>query len=109
MAVKKQESESGFSFGEGTIYANKDEYVDKALRFDILEIVFEEGQGFQGADRWKVTVQPHDREDQEIITMGSNPARDAVMDKALNYVVAHGKIPNAKLVKSGNAYYFSSK
>ena len=51
-----------FSFGSGHAYADNAEFASKGLRFDILEIKFEPGRGYEGHDRWLVTVKVADRE-----------------------------------------------
>ena len=61
-----------FSFGSGRAYADNSEYASKGLRFDILEIKFEPGRGYEGHDRWVVKVKVADREPEQL-SLGSNP------------------------------------
>lgn len=99
----------GFSFGEhGAGYAQKDEYATKGLIFDIEEVKYEEGAGFDGADRWAVSVRRHDSKEVEIVTLGSNEKRDEQMQAALDYIETHGLVKNVTLKKSGRAYFFEN-
>lgn len=95
-----------FSFGLGRPYANNDEYAEKGVLFDILAIEFEPGKGFEGRDRWALTVEPKDR-DPEIMTFGSNPKRDEQLRSAEAHLKRGGAIKNKRLRRSGNAYYLT--
>ena len=95
-----------FSFSTGALYADKDEYVSKKLVFTINTIEFQEGRGFEGADRWAVTVSVDDGRPDEIITLQSNDERDAELQSAAAHIENHGPIDKTTLVKSGKAYYF---
>jgi hypothetical protein len=64
-----------FSFGSGHAFADNAEFASKGLRFDIVEIKFEPGRGYEGHDRWLVTVKVADREPEQL-SLGSNPGRD---------------------------------
>jgi hypothetical protein len=94
-----------FSFSSGALYAEKDEYIAKDLIFTIKAVAFQPQAGYEGADRWAVTVELDDRPD-EIITLQSNENRDAELKAAAEHISKHGPIRNTKLVKSGKAYYF---
>jgi hypothetical protein len=95
-----------FSFSAAPLYADKDEFLGKNLVFTIKGVEFQEGAGFEGADRWAVTVSPSDGRLDEIITLQSNDNRDDQLRAAADHINKHGPIPNTKLVKSGKAYYF---
>lgn len=95
-----------FSFSTGALYADKDEYTSKNLIFTINAIEFQEKRGFEGADRWAVTVSFDDGRPHEIVTLQSNDERDAELRAAATHIENHGPIPNTVLVKSGKAYYF---
>ncbi len=95
-----------FSFSSGAEYADKDEYVTKRLVFAITVIEFQEGAGYEGADRWSITVSPEDGQPDEIIELQSNDKRDAQLRAAAEHIAKHGPIVNTRLVKSGKAYYF---
>jgi hypothetical protein len=96
-----------FSFGSGRLYADNDEYASKDLPFDILTIAFESGRGFEGGDRWAITVKAKDR-DPEVMTLGANPKRDEQLQAAQAYLDRVGPITNVRLRRSGNAYYFAN-
>jgi hypothetical protein len=98
--------EETFTFGPSASYANCDEYASKGLLFDILAIAFEPGRGYEGRDRWAVTVKAQDR-DPEVLTLGSNPKRDAKLREAQAYLERSDTIKNVRLRRSGNAYYFT--
>jgi hypothetical protein len=95
-----------FSFSSGAQYADKDEFVAEGLVFSITAIEFQEGAGYEGADRWAITVSPEGGRPDEIITLQSNDNRDAELRAAADHIAKHGAIANTKLVKSGKAYYF---
>lgn len=96
-----------FTFGSGALYANSDEYASKALAFDILAIAFEPGKGYEGANRWAITIKAEER-DAEILTLGANPKRDEQLREAQAHLERGGSIPNTRLRRSGSAYYFVS-
>lgn len=95
-----------FSFSSGAVYADLDEYLAKGLIFTIRSIAFEPNAGYEGADRWAITIAPDDGRPDEIITLQSNAKRDAELKAAAAHIAKHGPMPNIKLVKSGKAYYF---
>ena len=95
-----------FSFGSGHAYADNSEFAGKGLRFEILEIKFEPGRGYEGHDRWLVTVKVADREPEQL-SLGSNPARDQQLREAQSHLGRGGKIENVRLRQSGKAYYFT--
>jgi len=95
-----------FSFGLGKPYANNDEYAEKGLLFDILSIEFEPGKGFEGRDRWALTVKAKDR-DPEVLSLNSNPRRDEQLRSAQAHLQRGGKSSNKRLRLSGNAYYLT--
>lgn len=94
-----------FSFGSNTMYASNEEYATKDLPFDILAIAFEAGRGYEGSDRWAVTVKAEGRE-AEIISLGSNRKRDEQLRGAQAHLKRGGAIKKVRLRRSGNAYYF---
>lgn len=100
------ETVANFSFGSGHSYADNSEYASKGLRFDILAIEFETGRGFDGGDRWLVTVKPEDR-DSEKLSLGSNPGRDEQLHAAQAHLERGGTLKNVRLRLSGNAYYIT--
>lgn len=95
-----------FSFGSGRLYANNDEYAEKGLLFDILSIEFEPGKGYEGRDRWALTLKAKDREP-ELMTLGSNPKRDEELRRAQAHLKRGGTLKNVRLRRSGNAYYIT--
>ena len=70
------------------LYADKDEYIAKNLTFTIKHIKFQAGAGFEGADRWAVTVAAEDGRPDEIITLQSNEKRDAELQAAAAHIEA---------------------
>jgi hypothetical protein len=99
------EAEFSFSSG-GDAYADLDEYIAKGLVFTIKDAAFQPQAGYEGANRWAITVSPDDGRPDEIITLQSNEKRDAELKAAAAHIAKHGPISNTKLVKSGKAYYF---
>jgi hypothetical protein len=97
-------SQGGFRFGAGRSYADNDEYAEKALLFEILAIEYEPGQGYEGRDRWALTVKAKDR-DPEILTLGANPKRGEQLRNAQAHLKRGGSLKNKRLRRSGNAYY----
>lgn len=95
-----------FSFSTGVLYADKDEYLAKGLIFTIKSIEFQENAGFEGTDRWAVTVSVNDGRHDEIITLQSNEARDAELEAAAAHIAKYGPIRSTQLVKPGKAFYF---
>lgn len=95
-----------FSFSSASMYADKDEYLAKNVIFTIKVIEFEESAGYEGTDRWAISVAPDDGRPDEIITLQANDKRDAELQAAADHITKHGPIANTKLVKSGKAYYF---
>lgn len=99
---------SQFTFGSGTIYADKSEYIEKDLVFTIVSIQHEAGRGFDGDDRWAVSVVPADGRIAEIITFSCNAKRDEQLQAAKAHIKEHGPIKDVRLRKSGNAYYLEN-
>jgi hypothetical protein len=95
-----------FSFGTGRTYLDNAEIASKGLRFDILEIKFDPGQGYQNQDRWLITVKFPEGEP-ELLSLGSNPGRDQQLRDAQAYLARGGKITNVRLRESGKAFYFT--
>jgi hypothetical protein len=98
------ETSTNFSFGSGRAYGDNVEYSTKNLTFDILEITREPGRGFDGTDRWSLTVKAADR-DSEILTLGCNPKRDEELGAAQAHLARGGTIVNKRLHRSGTAFY----
>jgi hypothetical protein len=94
-----------FSFSKGPFYADKDEYIAKGLIFIIKSIERQPGAGYEGTDRWAITVTVDDGRPDEIITLQCNEKRDAELEAAAAHIRTHGPIQNAQLVKAGKAYY----
>src|ERR1700735_1434360 len=94
-----------FSFSTAPLFADKDEYITKRLVFTINAIDFQEKAGFEQTDRWALTVTVDDGRPDELITLPSNEARDAELRSAAESIAQDGPIHNARLVKSGKAYY----
>jgi hypothetical protein len=101
-----KETSMNFSFGSGHDYADNSEFASKGLRFDVLAVAFEPGRGFEGQDRWLVTVKVADREP-ELLSLGSNPKRDEQLKAAEAHLAHGGAIKNVRLRQSGKAYYFT--
>jgi hypothetical protein len=95
-------------FAGGAPYADKDEYLSKALVFVIVTIEFEEGRGYEGADRWAVTVETGDGRGREIITLGANKRRNEQMRAARDHIAKRGPICGVCLKRSGRAYYLAN-
>jgi len=85
-------------------YAAKDEYTDKDIKFRVLDVQFEEGDGYKGKDRWAVVIR-NERGENEALTFGCNEGRDLSMNQAqtclengvdmgLLHLVEIGKEPN---------------
>jgi len=100
------ETTENFSFGSGRAYADNAEYADNGTTFDVLAIVREPGRGYDGKDRWALTVKAADR-DGEILTLGCNPKRDEELVAAQGHLARGGTIVNKRLRRSGNAYYLT--
>ena len=105
---RSENDSTEFSFGPTSPFADKSEYVDKKLLFTIREIELEIGRGFEGADRWSVTVEPDDERGTETLTFGCNKERDRQFSSARKYIAARGPISGVRLKKSGNAYYLET-
>lgn len=95
-----------FSFGSGHTFLDNAELASKGLRFDILEIKFDPGRGYQNQDRWLITIKFPEGEP-ELLGLGSNPGRDQQLRDAQAYLARGGKIENVRLRQSGKAYYFT--
>jgi|SRR5580700_658911 hypothetical protein len=94
-----------FTFS-GARYANKNELVAGNVTFTIAAVEHDPNGGFTGESRWKITVRRDDTGAFEIVTLPSNPKRDAQMQAAAEHIAAKGSIAGVRLAKSGNAYYF---
>jgi hypothetical protein len=104
--TKGSSGTGNFSFGSGRMFADNDDYASNGITFAILAIVFEPGRGYDGKDRWAITVKAADRE-AEILTLGSNPGRDEELRAAQAHLERDRTITNKRLRRSGNAYYFT--
>jgi hypothetical protein len=93
-----------FSFGSSQRYANASEYAERAFTFSIEAIEFEPKRGYEGHDRWAITVHIKDR-DPETLTLGSNPKRDEQLRAAQAHLKRGGTIVNKRLRRSGSAFY----
>lgn len=100
------ENSENFTFGSGHSYGDNSEYASKGLAFDILAIEFETGRGYDGQNRWLVTVKPADR-DSEKLSLTSNPGRDEQLRAAQAHLQRGDTIKNVRLRLSGKAYYFT--
>ena len=100
------ETSANFSFGSGCSFADNAKYANKGIAFDVLAIARETGRGFEGNDRWALTVKPADR-DCEILTLGCNPKRDEELAAAQAHLARGGMIANKRLRRSGSAYYLT--
>jgi hypothetical protein len=99
-------SQGGFRFGAGRAYADNAEYAEKGLLFDILAIEYEPGRGYEGRDRWALTVKTKDR-DPEVLTLGANPKRDEQLRGAQAHLKRGGSLKNKRLRRLGSAYYLA--
>lgn len=93
-----------FSFGSGPVFGDNAKYASENITFDILAVAFEIGKGFEGRNRWAITVKAADR-GCEILTLGSNPKRDEELRAVQAHLERGGSITNKRLHRSGNAYY----
>ena len=96
--------------GAPELYASKDEHIDKGLLFDIHGVEFQRGQGFEGADRWLLTIEthyPNGKIVNEIMSFGPNQKRDEQMSAAIVYIKKNGPVEHCRLAKSGNAQYIN--
>lgn len=100
------ETSENFSFGSGRGYADNAEFASKGLSFDVLAIAREPGRGYDGKDRWSLTVKVPDR-DCEILTLGCNPKRDEELAAAQAHLERGGTITNKRLRLSDGAYYLT--
>jgi hypothetical protein len=98
---------ANFVFSGGAPYADKSEYISKDLAFTVAAITFEPGRGFDGQDRWALTVEPEDNRGQEILTFGCNDKRDDQLKVAQEHISRHGPIVGVRLKRSGKAYYLA--
>lgn len=96
-----------FSFGQRPRYADGAAYARDGTLFDILDLAFEPGRGFEGRDRWALTVRAKGKES-EILTLGSNEKRDEELRAAQAHLKRVGIIKGVRLVRSGSAYYLRS-
>jgi hypothetical protein len=93
--------------GAGGGYLSENEKKDLAAKgtvFGITAAVFEEGQGYEGKNRFKVTLVLDDKERFLSFQAGSVESRDDML-KALGAHLEAGNGPEyAKLVKAGRAF-----
>jgi hypothetical protein len=97
-----------FSFTAPAPYSDKTELVEKKLTFTILSIEYQQGRGFEGKDRWAVTVAPDDGRGSEVVTLDCNEKRDAELRSAQSAIKRDGPIRSVRLKRSGKAFYFES-
>lgn len=95
----------GYEYEDTEInYAVKDEYTDKDIKFRVLDVQFEAGDGYKGQDRWAVVIR-NERGENEVLTFSCNEGRDISMNQAqtcleqgtdmgLLHLVEIGKEPN---------------
>jgi hypothetical protein len=95
-----------FSFGSGRTFGENEEYANLGITFDILAIVLEPGRGYEGRDRWAITVKAADRGEQ-ILSFGSNPGRDEELRAAQDHLKNGGTITNKRLRLKDGAYYIN--
>lgn len=95
-----------FSFGSSRSFASNEEYAGERLTFDILAMTYEPGRGYEGRDRWAVTVKVADR-DPQILSLGSNPGRDEELRAAQAHLERGGAIVNKRLRLKDGAYYIN--
>jgi hypothetical protein len=95
-----------FSFGSGNAYVKPEEIAADGLPFDIPAIEFQAERGFEGRDRWALTIK-RDGHDPEILTLGSNPGRDEQLQGAQAFLERGGSLRNIRLVLRGNTYYLN--
>jgi hypothetical protein len=95
-----------FSFGSANAYLDNAELASTGRRFDILEIKFDPGQGYQNQDRWLISIKFPDGEP-GLLSLGSNPGRDQQLRDAQAFLARGGKITNVRLRQSGKAFYFT--
>ena len=105
--LKKRGVNTTFTFDLNSQFANNDEYASKGLVFDIVAISYEPGKGYEGSDRWALSVKPKDRE-VETMTLGSNLRRDEQLRAVQAFIDRQGSVTNVRLEKSRNAYYFEN-
>lgn len=103
---KQATRKPAFSFGAGRNYGNCAEYAEKRFIFGIVGVDFEPGRGYEGADRWAVTVKAEGR-NSEVLTFTDNPKRAEQLRAAQEYLKRGGKITRKQLRLVGNAYYFT--
>lgn len=100
--------QGGFNYaGENIFYANKDEYVDKKIEFEVLDAIFEKGEGYKGEDRWVVITKQKDGT-REAMTFSSNEGRDENLKKAKQWLSKGKSLPRNVLVLSGRAHYINA-
>ena len=88
-------------------YADNAEFArQRNLTFEVLAIEREPGRGYDGKDRWALTVKATDR-DYEILTLGCNPKRDEELAAAQAHLERGGTITNKRLRLSDGAYYLT--
>lgn len=101
------EQDENFSFGSNETYAKAADYARERTAFDVLAVAFEPKRGYEGRDRWALTVQPAGR-DPEILTLGSNEKRDQELRGAQEHLKRGGLIKKKRLRLSRGAYYLEN-
>jgi hypothetical protein len=104
--MRKSAPKKTFSFGTNRLYGDCAEYAEKGYVLDFVAIDFEPGRGYDGADRWAVTVKVQGR-DPEVLSLTDNPKRAEQLRAAQAYLKRGGKITNKRLRLIGNAFYFT--
>ena len=98
------ETAENFSFGSGSVYGDVADYVSENRTFDVLAITFETGRGYEGRDRWALTVKVGGSR-----TRDSHPRLESQPRRAAAFRAGSprrgGTIKNKRLRMSGNAYY----
>ena len=106
---KRTQETAEFSFSSGIArFADKNDFAASGVRFAIVSVELDPHGGYTGDARWKVTVTRDDTGANEIITLSTNPKRDAQLRDAQDHICKKGPIPGVRLVKRGNAFYFRS-
>jgi hypothetical protein len=95
-----------FAFRSGRSFADNSEYAEKNLHFDILAISYETGGGYDGKNRWLISVKAEDREPEKL-SLGSNPKRDEELRAAQAHLERGGTITNKRLRLFKGAYYLA--
>jgi hypothetical protein len=87
-------------------YANKAAYAHDRRTFTITALEYQPQAGYNGVDRWAVTVILADKRTVEIITLPANDKRNSQLRTAQAQIERYGRFANLRLVRAGSAYYF---